>query len=293
MNLTDLFSQHFWPAIKWVGENLIPASILDWYFMGKMARRNADGTRKPGDHDDEKEYRRVMAICKDRLEKEGEGEEVLVDEVDRLIATVSAEDAYVFRDCILLTTDEEQKILIIMDVAKAAPDMRIEKIRSVAQRAQMKKYIEEDVVGAYTRYQLTLLRGVMPDDDVDSLGMFTAQLKMGEHFQWKMNIGRIKDEAERLAAIQKITALPTPEQRYERARARGYFSKSLVRSACDKAGGWLNRLSRFYTARRTEFNAMLDPYAAPTQAWADRGADIANNPPGWNIFARGINFFRR
>lgn len=235
-------------VIKFLWE-LVPAGIMDWYFLGKHARRNADGTRKPNENDDEAEYRRVAAILRDRLEREGQGEETLVDEVDAVMAGLSAHEAFTFRECIRLTQDEEQKLLMFMDVARApSREARLAKIRAISQHPAIIKWVLEDIIGAYRRYMGTLRptpAGLL--SAIEALGLleFASSLKVSEHLQFRLAIGDIKDQAQRLAAILEIINLPQA-QRLEMARARGYISVSPVRSVEDKIARLYRSLETFY-----------------------------------------------
>lgn len=221
-------------ALAGLVKDMLPPGIMDWYFMGKLARRNADGTRKPNEFEDEKEYRRVAAILRDRLEREGQGEEALVDAVDALMATLSAQDAFTFRECLRLTQDENHKLLILLDVAKAPNDqVRLAKIKAINQRPNIIKWVAEDIIGAYRRYTDTLRPPTAPQTILDLLA-FTSSLSASEHLQFKISIGGIEDQAQRLAAIQEITTLP-PDQRLELAHARGYISASNPRHRAQAA----------------------------------------------------------
>ena len=195
--------------------------------MGKLARRNADGTRKPNEYEDEKEYRRVAAILRNRLEHEGQGEETLVDAVDTLMATLSSHDAFAFRECIRLTQDENQKQLIILDVAKAQPEARLAKIKAITQEPAVIKWVAEDIIGAYRRYTETI-RPPLDAQTILRLLEFTSSLKASESLQFKIAIGGFADSTQRVAAITEITDLPQG-QRFEFARARGYIHASPLR----------------------------------------------------------------
>lgn len=250
MNIQEIFTSlkdnPVISALAGLVKDMLPAGIMDWYFMGKLARRNADGTRKPNEFEDEKEYRRVAAILRDRLEREGQGEEILVDAMDALMATLSAQDAFTFRECIRLTQDENHKLLILLDVAKAPSDqVRLAKIKAINQQPTIIKWVVEDIVSAYRRYSDTLRPPTAPQTILDLLA-FTNSLKASEHLQFKIAIGGFEDQAQRLAAIQEITALPQ-DQRLELARARGYISSSspkhLTQAAVAHLSGALNSIS--------------------------------------------------
>lgn len=282
MNWTTIVENPFIKALGALIKDMIPAGIMDWWFLGKLARRKEDGTRVPNQYEDEKEYRRVAAIVRDRLEREGKDQETLVDEVDTLLAGMTAIEAFTFRECIRLTGDEEQKILIFMDVAKADPGVREAKIKAVTQRPDVMRWVAEEIVASYGRYKVTLLPTVMSPDMADALGVFTRSLKSVEHLQWQIAIGAIQDQGERLAAIQEITDLQQ-DQRYARARSRGYINASLIRSTEETAQRFLTALGHGVAQGTGAVNDQANKLADQLRARNDETQNRRQNPQplGW------------
>lgn len=266
-------------------KDMVPAGIMDWYFMGKMARRNPDGTRKPHEYDDEQEYRRVAAKLRARLLAEGKGQETLVDEVDVLMAGLPAHEAFTFRECLRLTTDEAEKLLIFEEVARAPAAIRPAKIKSIAQQPAVIRWVAANLVDAHRRYKDTL-RPPLPAAVSDELFAFANTLKVTERIQFVLSIGSYEDDASRLAAITEIVNLP-PAERLDRARARGYIGHSPVRAGKEKAVRLYRLLEEFY--------GQLDNPAGNARAAARCARQTAALAAEWNnsLFCRAGKWLYR
>lgn len=269
---TELTTNSTLKSLFGLVKDMVPAGIMDWYFMGKMARRNADGTRKPHEYDDEKEYRRVAAKLRDRLRTEGKGEETLVDEVDVLMADLPAHEAFTFRECLVLTTDEGEKLLIFEEVARAPVAIRAAKIKAVAQQPAVIRWVTAKFVDAHRRYMDTL-RLPLPAAVSDELFAFANTLTVTERIQFMLSVGSYEDDAARLAAITEIVNLP-PAERLDRARARGYIGRSPVRAGKEKAVRLYRLLEEFY--------GQLDNPAGNARADAMCARQVAALAAEWN-----------
>ncbi len=246
-------------------KDMVPAGIMDWYFMGKLARRNTDGTRKPHEYEDEAEYRRVAAKLRSQLAAAGRSEEALVDAVDALMADLPAREAFIFRECLRLTKGEDEKLLIFTDVAKAPPEAQLAKIRAISQQPAMVKWVTVHIIDAHRRYQDTL-RSPLPAAVASELLAFTDSLKVSERVQFHLAIGELEDWSARLEAIEEITNLP-PAERLDCARSRGYISQSPVRVGQEKFIELYRLLEAFY--------GQLDNPAGNVHAAAMRGRQTA------------------
>lgn len=265
-----------WGFIK----EMAPAGLMDWYFLGKHARRNEEGKRVVNiQYQDEMEYRRIAAIVRDKLRREKKGKEPLVDEVDAFMATLASHEAFTFRECLLQIKNEDEKILAFLEVVYASPEARMAKIKAITQHPAIIKWFLEEILEAIRRYKAMIAGLSAPI--ADALQEFVNSLKIIERIQWQIAIGDIKDDTKRMIAIREIIKLPV-DQRHARAVARGYINKSIIRAPEEMILGLYKRLEVPYTA-------WLDKHAVAAQAGRDQQVARMKNPPRWNLVARGIN----